>query len=141
MLRFQQPTAKADMGSTGEIGSPSAKWRFESSRPTENAALWWAQHTRARQYRRPTSRLVAMQSLIVAAAKLMAVYCARLSTRHRQHATRAFAVPLSTLALRTTFTRAGATATSNHASLDAILEEKEDWEWRDFRVRAENTAA
>ena len=82
--RNQQSTAKADMGSTGEIGSPSAKWRFQSSRPTENAALWWAQHTCARQYRRPTSRLVAMQSLIVAAAKLMAVYRPRLSTRHYQ---------------------------------------------------------
>ena len=65
-----------------------------------------------------------MQSLIVAAAKLMAVYCARLSTRHRQQDARASPADGEARVVRDIFSRADATEATNRASLDATLDEK-----------------
>ena len=65
-----------------------------------------------------------MQSLIVAAAKLMAVYCARLSTRHRQQDARASPADGDARVERDDLSRADKTVTPICASLDAMIEEK-----------------
>ena len=65
-----------------------------------------------------------MQSLIVAAAKLMAVYCARLSTRHRQQDARASPADGDARVARDVLSRADKTMTPICASLDAMIEEK-----------------
>ena len=65
-----------------------------------------------------------MQSLIVAAAKLMAVYCARLSTRHRQQDARASPADGDARVERDVGSRTDTTKTPNCASLDAMIEEK-----------------
>ena len=65
-----------------------------------------------------------MQSLIVAAAKLMAVYRARLSTRHCQQDARASPADGDARDVRDVLSRADATVTTNRASLDAMIEEK-----------------
>ena len=65
-----------------------------------------------------------MQSLIVAAAKLMAVYRARLATRHRQQDARASPADGEARVVRDIFPHADATEATNRASLDATLDEK-----------------
>ena len=65
-----------------------------------------------------------MQSLIIAAAKLMAVYCARLSTRHCQQDARASPADGAARVVRDVFSRADTKTTPNRASLDATIEEK-----------------
>ena len=56
--------------------------------PIENAASWGAQHACPHQYRRPTSRLVDVHLLIVAAGKIWR-FTARVSRRDTASRTRA----------------------------------------------------
>ena len=86
--------------------------------------LCWFLGARTHPYRRPTSRLPGVQSLIVAAAKLTAVYRARLSTQHRQQDARASPADGEARVVRDIFSRAGATEATNRASPDATLDEK-----------------
>ena len=86
--------------------------------------LRWFLGARTHPYRRPTSRLSGVQSLIVAAAKLTAVYRARLSTQHRQQDARASPADGEARVVRDIFSRADATEATNRASLDATLDEK-----------------
>ena len=65
-----------------------------------------------------------MQSLIVAAAKLMAVYCARLSTRHRQQDARASPADGDARVARDVVSRTDTMKTPNRASLDATIKQK-----------------
>ena len=68
--------------------------------------------------------MVCVLPLIVAAAKLMAVYRARLSTRHRQQDARTSPADGEARVVRDFFWRAGATEATNRASPDATLDEK-----------------
>ena len=72
-------------------------------------------------------RLLCAQSVVVGAAKLMAGYRTRLSTRHRQQARALSPDEVDAHAERDSPSRAYTTATRNRASLDALLEEISGW--------------
>ena len=86
--------------------------------------LCWVLGVRIHRNRRPTSQLACAQSLIVAAATLMAVYYARLSMRHYQQDARASPADGAACVVRDVLSRADTTTTPNRASLDATIEEK-----------------
>ena len=82
--------------------------------------------------------MLCAQSGADGAAKLMAVYRARLSTQHREQDARASPADGDARVARFNSSRAGTTATPNRASLDAAIEEKVAGA---SRARVENTSA